>query len=234
MKWSRMKTILVTGASGNLGEAVTKKFLDNGCRVIGTLMPNDPAVKSIDHSSYETREVDLSNENTTKQMTDGIISQYKSIDAAVLTVGGFAMGTITETSISDINKQIKLNFETAYNVARPVFLQMLSQGSGRIFLVGARPGISMLNSKGTIAYGLAKSLIFRLGELLNEEAGKRNIVTTVIVPSTIDTPQNRRAMPDAKFEEWVSPDAIANLIFYYCSEEASNLRQPVLKIYGQS
>ena len=66
---------------------------------------------------------------------------------------------------------------------------MLKQNSGRIFMVGSRPGIDMKNSKGMVAYGLAKSLIFRLAELMNDEAKGTDVVTSVIVPSTIDTPQ---------------------------------------------
>ena len=67
-----------------------------------------------------------------------------------------------------------------------------------------------------IAYGLAKSLIFRLAELMNEEGKAHNVVTSVIVPSTIDTPQNRKAMPDANPNNWVKAEEIANVIYYYC------------------
>ena len=77
----------------------------------------------------------------------------------------------------------------------------------------------MKNSKGMIGYGLAKSLIFRLAELMNEEAKGKNIVTSVVVPSTIDTPQNRASMPDADFTKWVTPQAIAEVIYFYCSDE---------------
>ncbi|MGO8055773.1 SDR family NAD(P)-dependent oxidoreductase, partial [Rhizobium leguminosarum] len=82
--------------------------------------------------------VDLMNEEASQQFIDTILSTHKTIDAAILTVGGFAMGKITETKTSDILKQYKLNFETAYNVARPVFIQMLKQNSGRIFLIGSK------------------------------------------------------------------------------------------------
>jgi short-subunit dehydrogenase len=95
-----------------------------------------------------------------------------------INVGGFAMGSVAETKTSDIGKQYKLNFETAYNVARPVFVQMMKQNSGRIFIIGSKPGLSSVNSKGMVAYGLAKSLIFRLAELMNAEAKGTNVVTS--------------------------------------------------------
>ena len=156
------------------------------------------------------------------------------LSAAILTVGGFAMGHIAETKTADIMKQYKLNFETAYNIARPVFLQMMKQNGGRIFLIGSRPGLEAKSGKGMIAYGLAKSLIFRLAELMNEEGKAHNVVTCVIVPSTIDTPQNRKAMPDANPNNWVKAEEIASIIYYYCTDEARSLREPVIKVYGNS
>jgi NAD(P)-dependent dehydrogenase (short-subunit alcohol dehydrogenase family) len=92
----------------------------------------------------------------------------------------------------------------------------------------------MHNSKGMVGYGLAKSLIFRLAELMNEEAKGTNVVTVVIVPSTIDTAQNRKAMPDADFSKWVTPEALADTICFYCTDAAAALREPVLKLYGNS
>ena len=144
------------------------------------------------------------------------------------------MGNIADTKTSDIAKQYQLNFETAYNIARPVFVQMMKQGSGRIFLIGSRPGLDMKNSKGMVAYGLGKSLIFRLAELMNEEAKGTDVVVSVVVPSTIDTAQNRAAMPKADFSKWVKPEAIADIIYFHCSEQGGVLREPVIKVYGNS
>src|SRR6185436_2917530 len=229
-----MKTASVTGASGNMGHAVVKKFIDQGFKVIGTVIPNDPVAMDFPADKFEKIVVDLMNEGAAQQFIDTILSTHKTIDAAVLTVGGFATGKITETKTSDILKQYKLNFETAYNVARPIFTQMLKQNSGRIFLIGSKPGLDHRNGKGMVAYGLAKSLIFRLAELMNDESKGTDIVTSVIVPSTIDTPQNRQSMPDAKFDNWVKPEAIADIIYFHCSPEASALREPVIKIYNNA
>ena len=101
-------------------------------------------------------------------------------------------------------------------------------------MIGSKPGSDMRNSKATVAYGLAKSLIFRLAELMNEEAKAHNVVTSVIVPSIIDTPQNRKSMIDADFSKWVSPDDIAGVIYFYCTPAAAVLREPVIKVYGHS
>ncbi|HLG41478.1 MAG TPA: SDR family NAD(P)-dependent oxidoreductase, partial [Chitinophagaceae bacterium] len=162
------------------------------------------------------------------------IQKKKTIDAAVLTVGGFAMGKIGETKMQDITKQLRLNFETTYNIARPVFMQMIKQGSGRIFITGSKPGLDAVHGTGMTAYSLAKSLIFRLADLMNIEASGTNVVTSVIVPGTIDTAQNRKAIPDADFTKWAKTGDIAEVIHYYCSDNARAIREPLIKVYNNS
>jgi len=229
-----MKTAIVTGASGNLGQAVIKKFIDEGYFVIGTVVPNDPVLVDFPADKFKKIAVDLMSEDEAQKFVEAVISKHTTLDAAVLTVGGFAMGKIADTKTSDINNQYKLNFETAYNVARPTFLQMIKQNSGKIFIVGSKPGFDARNGKGMIAYSLAKSLIFRLAELMNDEAKGKNVVTHVIVPSTIDTPQNRKAMPDANADNWVKPEAITDVIYWYCTDEASVIREPIIKAYNNA
>ena len=229
-----MRIAIVTGASGNMGQAVVKKFIGEGYKVIGTIIPNDPVPVDFPADKFDKIVVDLMSEDDSAKFVSDVVSKYGSIDAAVLTVGGFAMGSVAETKTSDITKQYKLNFETAYNAARPIFDQMLKQDNGRIFMIGSKPGLNAIFSKGMVAYGLAKSLIFRLAELMNDEAKGTNVVTSVIVPSTIDTPQNRKAMPKSDPEKWVKPEAIADVVYFHCTDAASVLREPVIKVYNNA
>ena len=229
-----MKTAIVTGASGNMGQAVVKKFIDEGYKVVGTVIPNDPVPVDFPEDKFDKTVVDLMNEDDSEKFVSNIISKYGSVDVAVLTVGGFAMGSVAETKTADITKQYKLNFETAYNVARPIFNQMMKQKNGRIFIIGSKPGLSATHGKGMVAYGLAKSLIFRLAELMNDEAKGTNVVVSVVVPSTLDTPKNRKAMPDAEPSKWVKPEAIADVIYFYCTEQAVTLREPLIKVYNNA
>ncbi|HEY0433405.1 MAG TPA: SDR family NAD(P)-dependent oxidoreductase [Chitinophagaceae bacterium] len=229
-----MQTVLVTGSSGNLGHAVVKKFIDGGWTVAGSLLLQEQTPSTLNHANFKPFNADLSDEAAASSMVASVIEACGSIDAAVLTVGGFAMGSIAETDMTAMLGQYKLNFQTTYQVARPVFVQMMKQGHGRLFMTGARTGINMNSSKGMTAYGLSKSLIFRLAELMNAEAKGHDVVTSVIAPSIIDTPPNRRSMPDADFDNWVRPEDIANTVWFYCSKDAAAIREPVLKIYNNS
>jgi NAD(P)-dependent dehydrogenase (short-subunit alcohol dehydrogenase family) len=225
------KISLITGARGNMGRALVNRFAADGFHVIGV-----DAHSGDGNAHFESHALDLMSEEAAHAFVQSMIAKHARIDAAVLTVGGFAMGSIAETKTSDIAHQYKLNFETMYNVARPVFLQMLKQGRGRLFLVGARPALSAAGSKGMIAYGLAKSLVFRVAEIMNDEAKAdgADVTVNVIVPSIIDTPQNRAAMPDADFSKWVTPDQIAEVVAFHASDSANALRESVIKVYGNA
>ncbi len=227
------KTAIVTGASGNLGKALVNKFLDEKYNVKGIVHQKDNK-NTFSQNEYEEFELDLLNEEGCKNMVENIVSKNKTIEVAVLTAGGFTSGNIAITKTKDIAQQFQLNLETAYNIARPVFLQMIKQNSGRIFLIGSRQGLDTNNAKGVTAYALSKSLLFSLAEIMNAEAKNKNVVVSVIVPGTIDTPQNRESMPDADFDAWVSPAQIAEVIHFYSGEDANIVREPVIKVYGRS
>lgn len=229
-----MKTAIVTGASGNLGRAIVHAFLAKGYYVVALVPPNDPNPLELRQENLNILEADLMNEQETSQLIQSVINSRESIDAAVLTVGGFAMGNIESTSTAAIMRQVELNFSTSYNIARPLFTYMRQQESGRIFFVGARPGLGGREGNGLVAYSLGKSLVFHLAELMNEEARGTGVVTHVVVPSTLDTPQNRKAMPDANYKSWVKPEDIAEIILFHCGEASAAIRDSIIKIYGNS
>ncbi len=229
-----MKSALITGSGGNLGQATVSKFIKEGYNVVGTSTHKNQPITGCKSDNFEEIAVNLADEDQAKGFVEQSILKYGSIEVAILTAGGFAKGNIEETAASDIMKQYKLNFETAYNVAQPLFTKMLERGYGRIFFIGSRPGLDAESSKGMIAYGLSKSLIFRLAELMNEEAKGKDVITSVVVPSIIDTPENRKSMPEADFKGWVKPESIAEVIYYYCTDGAAILKEPVIKVYNNS
>ncbi|MEO5966653.1 MAG: SDR family NAD(P)-dependent oxidoreductase [Ferruginibacter sp.] len=226
------KLALVTGANGNLGTFVVSKFISEGFYVIGFV--HKKTVGTLSTDSYEEIELNILDENNVHKNIKEIIEKHNKIDVAVLTAGGFEMGNINSSTSENVLEQYKLNFETAYNVARPVFINMLEQNNGRIFLIGSKPGLNVSLGKSSMGYALSKSLIFRLAELLNAEAKGKDVVVSVIVPSTIDTPSNRKSMPEADFNSWVKPEQIADIIYRYSSEENDVIREPVIKVYNKS
>jgi NAD(P)-dependent dehydrogenase (short-subunit alcohol dehydrogenase family) len=228
------KTILITGANGGLGAAVVKKFLDKGYKVIAVDQAGNHLGFAAAHDNFELRSVNATSEEAVSTFTEEIIELYDNIDGALLLVGGFAMGDIAATDGEALRKMYSLNFETAYFFARPLFSHMLEKGYGRIVFMGARPAIKPEQGKGALAYALSKSLLFHLADLLNATAKGKNVVASVVAPSTIDTPANRKSMSDADFSAWVSPEEIANLLEFICSDASKTLREPVYKIYNNA
>ncbi len=229
-----MKNVIVTGAAGNLGNAVTKHMLDKGFRVIATVHKEASLKELPSHDNLHAQVVDLQDEEKAKLFVEESMAKYGTIHAALLLVGGFAMGSITNTGIADIRHQLSLNFETAFNAVKPLLPHMLNNNNGKIVLIGSRPALQTSAGKSMVAYAMSKTLVFSLAEYINHEGKGKNVTATVVVPSTIDTPPNRQAMPDAHYENWVTPESLAEIIHFVVSDAAAPLRETVLKVYNNS
>lgn len=228
-----MKTFIITGASGQLGTVVTQLFLDKGYGVLAAVS-NEDHLGFLHHERLDTKVVDLADETAADEFVRYAIGRYPSLDGALLLAGGFAMGKLSDTSGKELSAQLTINFNTAYFVARPLFQHLLQQGQGHILFTGARPALQPSQGKDMVAYSLSKSLLFRTAELMNEEARGTAVTATVIVPSVIDTPVNREAMPDAHFDDWVKPEQLAEILYFIVSESASAIREPVVKVYNNA
>lgn len=225
------QTVLVTGAAGNLGQAVVRQFLSGGAKVIATTLSHEKMDAFANNPSFIHHALDVTDETAVSTFMAQLIREHAEIHVSALLVGGFAMGSIQETTGADLDKLFTLNFKSAYFLAKELFIQMSKQSSGgRLFFVGARPAIEPAAGKSTVAYALSKSLVFQLAELLNAEGKKKNVVAAVIVPSIIDTPLNRDSMPDANVADWVKPEEIARCMAFAAQTPA--LREPVFKLYG--
>jgi NAD(P)-dependent dehydrogenase (short-subunit alcohol dehydrogenase family) len=229
-----MRTVIITGANGNLGLAVTQKLLERGYRVIATVINEEGKSDLPADPNLEVEVVNLVDENEVAGFVSRCIEKHRQVDAALLLVGGFAAGNIALASGQDIDWQVSLNFHTAYFVARPLFQHMAGKGYGRLVLIGARPALDPRSGKDLLAYSLAKSMLFKLAEFLNEEAKGTNVTTTVVVPSTIDTPANRRNMPGVNAADWVKPEQLAELLEILVSEKGNPLRETILKVYNNA
>ena len=229
-----MKNVIITGANGNLGTAVTNTFLDKGYKVIATVAEEKMRKDMASHENIRVMLVNLMNEEESNAFVEKAIKENGQIDAALLLVGGFAAGDMSKTSIGDIHAQIALNFNTAYHVAKPLFAHMMEKGNGRIVFIGSRPALEAAAGKSLVAYGLSKSLLFKLADYMNAEAKGKDVVATVVAPSTLDTEQNRKSMPDTDPEKWVKPSALAEILEFVVSEKSSPLRGTVLKVYNNA
>jgi len=227
-------TVLITGANGNLGTAVTNTFLKQGYKVVATVINEEEKKELPQNENLQIEVVNLTNESETASFVQNAIEKYKKVDGALLLVGGFAMGDIRVTKTDEIKKQISLNFDTAYNVARPLFQHMMENNNGRIVFIGARPALQAAAGKDLLAYGLSKSLLFKLAEYINEEAKGKNVTATVVAPSTLDTPLNRKNMPEVNPDNWVKPEVLADILEFIISNKAFPLRETVLKVYNNS
>ena len=228
------KKALITGATGNLGKATVQRFIADGYTVIATVTPGKSLDFPVDGELYEY-EINLTDEQSVNSVIQKIISEHSTLDAALLLVGGFAPGNVKNTDGSALRKMLSLNFDTTYFVARPVFNHMITQpAGGKLIFIGARPAIVPKDGKNAIAYALSKSLVFKLADFLNEEGSSKNVTASVIVPSTIDTDPNRKAMPDKDFTAWVKPEEIADVMAFVCSDSGNALRDTVIKVYNRA
>ncbi len=229
-----MKHIFVTGAAGNLGKAVTLKFLQEGDRVSALISPrHDPGF--IKHDRIMILQADLGDEQEAARVVGEVVEKGGVPQMGVLTVGGFGMGRLMDTTEKDLENMVRLNFLTAYLTARPLFEQMATgKNGGQIVFIGARPANTPGAGAGMVAYSLSKSLVFKLADIINEEGKEKGITASVVVPGTIDTPQNREAMPDADVSGWVTPEEIAANIYHLITPAGQQLKKVVLNVYGRS
>ncbi|MBL7846349.1 MAG: SDR family NAD(P)-dependent oxidoreductase [Cyclobacteriaceae bacterium] len=204
-----MKTVVITGAGGNLGAAASHHFLGKGWRVLAFVSPGKVPGGKKDNLTYV--EADLMDEAGTAEVLASVMKKHPVIDAAILTVGGFEAGGLEQTDDAALRRMYALNFETAYHVARPLSLWMNRQPEGgRIIFIGARPALDASAGKSLVAYGLSKSLLFKLAEYMDSAFVK--VKAHVVVFSALDTPQNRASMPKADRSQWVAPERVAELM----------------------
>jgi NAD(P)-dependent dehydrogenase (short-subunit alcohol dehydrogenase family) len=224
------KVVLITGAGGNLGKAVVDTFVKADYDVIATVSP----MKKLGYTVakfVDVHALDLTDQEQVYQLRDQLINTYKKIDALVLLAGGFTPGNILETNLLDVQKMISLNFATAFSITQSFLPNLISQATpSTILFVGSRQALHPEQGENAVAYTLSKSLLLQFSKILNNTS-KDHLRSSVIIPTIIDTPANREAMPHANFSTWVSPERIATLMVKICNGEITPT--PYVEIFGE-
>lgn len=232
------QVVLLTGASGNLGRAVARAFYNAGARlVLADRRPNElPAVLpglADDAGRVLAHAVDLMDAASARALVQAALDRFGQIDAVANTVGGFRSLAVTDDpALETWDFVLGLNARTAMVLSQAVVPPMLSQGHGAIVHTSARAALS--GSKNIAAYSAAKSAVIRLTESLAAEVKDHGINVNCILPGTIDTPPNRAERPTADFSKWVSPDAIAQVFLFLCSDAARAIHGAAIPVYGRS
>ncbi len=232
------QTVIVTGAAGNLGQAVAQAFYGAGGRVAlvdrkpGRLPAMYPEWAD-DARVFFVTGVNLEEPEQAAQMAARVADHFGGIDVLVNTVGTFRGGTAThETPVEVWDLLQAVNARTAFLVSRAVVPYMLARGHGKIVHVAARAALR--GARGMAAYSASKAAVIRLTEALAAELRDHNINVNCVLPGTIDTPQNRATMPDADVSRWVSPAAIADVILFLASPQARAIHGAAIPVYGRS
>lgn len=216
--------MIITGANGALGRAVVAAARERGDEVVAI----DLSFPDRDSGSRQI-ELDL----TAADAVAHAVGEIERIDAVFNIAGGFAMGpAVHETTAEQWQAMFTMNVVTMRNMCEALVPRMLAQGSGRIVNVGA---LSAHEGQGNMgAYIAAKSTVMRLTETMAKELREHGINVNAVLPSIIDTPTNRAAMPDADHTKWVAPADLAQVICFLGSSEARAIHGALVPVCGLS
>jgi len=213
------RVVLVTGGSGALGQAITRRFLAEGAMVCvpwiveaerGRLAAS---VDAIARPRLVLERCDITDDTAMAGLTQSLLARHRHIDVLVSAVGGFAMGDLAQT---------------AYVATHAVVPPMLAGGGGRVVAVASRAVVPP--SGGFIAYTVAKAGVIALVQALAAETRGRGVTVNAVLPSTMDTPANRAAMPNVDPKTWVPVEAVADAIAYLAAESSGHVTGTLLAV----
>lgn len=223
------KVVLITGANGGLGTAVTNAFLGAGAQVAGVS-------KKIQNSDFPNPNfiaysAELGSADAAQAVVASVIAKWEKIDALVHLVGAFAGGqSVAETSDATLDQMLEVNLRAAFHMFGAVLPEMRKRNSGRILAIGSRTAVEPQPLLG--AYSASKAALVSMVRTIALENKDRGIAANVILPGTMDTPANRDAMPDADPAKWVQPAQVASLLVHLASDQASQISGAVIPILG--
>jgi NAD(P)-dependent dehydrogenase (short-subunit alcohol dehydrogenase family) len=223
------KVVLVTGANGGLGTYVTQAFLDAGAAVVGT----SPKIQqsAFNHPGFTAMAAAISTREDARALVDQVVGRFGRLDVVAHTIGGFAGGqSIADTDDETFQRMLDMNLYSLFHILRATIPPLRQCGNGRLIAIGSRAAVDP--GAGVGAYSASKAAmvsLIRTVAVENKDAGLR---ANVILPGTMNTPANRKAMPKADFSKWVPPSAVASLITWLASEAGKEVNGAVIPVYG--
>jgi NAD(P)-dependent dehydrogenase (short-subunit alcohol dehydrogenase family) len=226
------KQVLLTGGTGGLGIGVTKVVLAKGARVTipyVSLAEVERLKQSLSATEFEQLRLvaaDLTDEREIAQLVDDM----GHVDVLIHLVGGFAMGPTHEFSFAEWKQQIDLNLTTTFLTCKHSLRKMREHNYGRIVTIGSRGAIQPAGQ--LAAYCASKAAVVALTQAIADETKGTNITANVVLPSVIDTPQNRQAMGEANADQWVKAESLGQVICFLASESARDVRGAAVPVFG--
>lgn len=230
-------TVLVTGGTGALGSAVVAELLESGARVVSTWVVEKERDRLLellgDHGSLELVRADLSDDAGAEAAVATATDSQSPLAGVVSLVGGFRAGArLHEAPPEELANLIEMNLMSAVRVVRSALPAMVAQQGGAIVCVGARTALEPF--PGGAAYSISKAAVVALVRALAVDYRDDRIRANAVLPSVIDTPANRAAMPAADHSAWVPPVEIARVIRFLCSPESSVTSGAAIPVYGRA
>lgn len=235
------KVLIVTGGTGALGTAVTGTLLDAGAKVVVTYIVDEEYAQLQATTKQRNPDaagrlsgarVDLTDENAVTDFFRQIMNQHAKVDGVINIAGGFVYAGLTETTIDQFDLMWNLNFRTLFLTSRAAYPHLKQSGGGTVVTIGARPGTQGV--AGLSAYAASKAAVINFTQTLADEGRADGIRAFSILPSIIDTPANRAAMPDADFATWVTPASLARVIRFVLEDESRDMSGAILPVYGHA
>ncbi|MGC9358139.1 MAG: SDR family oxidoreductase [Anaerolineae bacterium] len=232
----QQKVILITGATGALGSVVTREFAQTSARLVLTSTSEDKLRRlasetGLPEDRYLIKTADLSDNVAVTELVNATVERFGAVDVLLNTAGGWRGGDpVHKTSLEEWNLMLNMNLHSAFLISRAVLPHMLEAGWGRIVHVASKSAVEPHGKHA--GYAVSKAGVVTLTDVIADEVKGTGVTANVILPSTIDTPNNRKYIPDAHPEKWVPPEQIAALMRFLCSESAASINGSHIGIYG--
>jgi NAD(P)-dependent dehydrogenase (short-subunit alcohol dehydrogenase family) len=226
------QVIIVTGAAGNVGSALARLLASRGARV-AAVDTNSSALSAVVGSLQGSRhqafsDCDLTDPAASAALVARVQATMGRLDGVGTTVGGFAMAPLAEAGLDQWDAMFNLNVKTTWNIYQAAVPILRQAGKGALVGIGSAAGLR--GSAQMAAYSATKSAVMRLTESLADELRGDHIRVNAVLPTTIDTPQNRAAMPGADMSRWVKPSEVAEAIAFLLSDAASGVTGVLLPV----